>query len=60
MLTLTRTVGRSIKIGEQITVKILDVRGRRVRLGIDVPREIEVRRQEASRSDDVTKNEAPP
>lgn len=59
MLTLTRAPGHAIKIGEQITVKILDVRGQRVRLGIDVPREIEVRRQEASPSA-VSKNKAAP
>lgn len=46
MLILTRRVGESVHIGDQVTVKVLTVRGNQVRLGIDAPREIKVNRDE--------------
>lgn len=46
MLILTRRVGESVHIGEQVLVKVLSVRGSQVRLGIDAPREIKVNRDE--------------
>ena len=46
MLILTRRVGESVHIGEQVMVKVLSVRGSQVRLGIDAPREIKVNRDE--------------
>ncbi len=46
MLILTRRLGESVLIGDQIRVKVLSVRGAQVRLGIDAPREIQVNRDE--------------
>ncbi len=46
MLILTRRVGESVHIGDQVKVKVLTVRGNQVRLGIDAPREIQVNRDE--------------
>lgn len=46
MLILTRRVGESVHIGDQVKVKVLTVRGNQVRLGIDAPREIKVNRDE--------------
>ena len=46
MLVLTRERHQSIMIGDDVEVKIIDVRGDRVRLGITAPREIEVHRKE--------------
>ncbi len=46
MLVLTRCIGESIKIGDNIEVKLVDVRGAKVRLGITAPREIPVHRRE--------------
>ena len=46
MLVLTRRVGESIVIANNITVTVLEVRGEVVRVGIDAPREITVHRQE--------------
>jgi len=46
MLALTRKKGESIIIGDNIEVKILDIEGDRVRLGIEAPREISIHRQE--------------
>jgi carbon storage regulator len=46
MLVLSRQRDESIVIGDNVIVTIVDVRGDRVRLGIDAPREISVHRRE--------------
>lgn len=46
MLILTRKAGESIVIGDNITVKIVEVDGDQVKLGIEAPRNIEIYRQE--------------
>ena len=46
MLVLTRKQQQQIKIGDQITVTILKVKGRTVRVGIEAPREMRVVRAE--------------
>jgi carbon storage regulator len=46
MLILTRRDGESLKIGETVTVTVLAVNGRQVRIGIDAPTDIEILREE--------------
>lgn len=46
MLVLSRQRDESIVIGDNVVVTIVDVRGDRVRLGIDAPREVSVHRRE--------------
>jgi len=46
MLVLTRKVGEGIIIGDNITVKIIELKGGGIRLGIDAPRETKIYRQE--------------
>jgi carbon storage regulator len=46
MLVLTRRVGETMMIGEEVRVRVLDVRGKQVRLGIQAPTSIEVHRLE--------------
>jgi carbon storage regulator len=46
MLVLSRQRDESIVIGDNVVVTIVDVRGDKVRLGIDAPREISVHRRE--------------
>ena len=46
MLILSRKAMESIIIGEDITITVLGILGKQVRLGIDAPREIPVHRQE--------------
>ncbi len=48
MLVLSRRSNQSIVIGNSIRVTIVDVRGDKVRLGIDAPRDIAVHREEVS------------
>ena len=46
MLVLTRKLGESIRIGDDIIVKIVDLDGRHVKLGIEAPKSIAVNREE--------------
>lgn len=46
MLVLSRKIQETIVIGENITVTLVDVRGDRVRIGVEAPREVIVDRGE--------------
>ncbi|MDI9370675.1 MAG: carbon storage regulator CsrA [Synergistaceae bacterium] len=46
MLVLSRKTGEAIRIGADIEVSVLDVRGDTVRLGIEAPRSVQVWRKE--------------
>ena len=46
MLILTRGIGQSIVIGENVTLTILGVKGNQARIGVTAPREIAVHREE--------------
>lgn len=46
MLVLTRKLGESIRIGDSIVVKIVDLDGRHVKLGIEAPKNVTVNREE--------------
>jgi len=46
MLVLTRKIGESIRIGDNITVKIVELDSRQVKLGIEAPKSVSVNREE--------------
>jgi carbon storage regulator len=49
VLVLSRRVGESIVIGNEVTVTVLEVRGDQIRVGIDAPRSVQVHREEVFR-----------
>ncbi len=49
MLILTRRVGEVIRIGKDIEVTVLDIRGGQVRIGIRAPKQVPVHREEIYR-----------
>ncbi len=46
MLILTRRVGESIKVGDDVTVRVLEVKGNQIRVGVAAPKSIAVHREE--------------
>ena len=46
MLILTRRVGETIKVGDEVTVTVLGVKGNQVRIGINAPKNVAVHREE--------------
>ncbi|MFP3869079.1 MAG: carbon storage regulator CsrA [Desulfobacteraceae bacterium] len=46
MLIFTRKIGETIRIGDHIRIKIVDIKGKQVRIGIEAPPEVAVHREE--------------
>ena len=46
MLILTRRVGESLMIGDEVTVTVLGVKGNQVRIGVKAPKDVSVHREE--------------
>jgi carbon storage regulator len=46
MLVLTRKIGESIKINEDVKITVIDVKGKNIRLGIEAPRDTKIYREE--------------
>ncbi len=46
MLILTRRVGETLMIGDNVTVTVLGVKGNQVRVGVNAPKEVSVHREE--------------
>ena len=46
MLILTRRVGETLMIGDEVSVTVLGVKGNQVRIGVNAPKEVAVHREE--------------
>lgn len=46
MLILTRRVGETLMVGDDVTVTVLGVKGNQVRIGVNAPRDVSVHREE--------------
>jgi len=46
MLILTRRVGETLMVGDEVTVSVLGIKGNQIRIGINAPKEVGVHREE--------------
>lgn len=46
MLILTRRVGESLMVGDEVTITVLGVKGNQVRIGVNAPKDVGVHREE--------------
>ncbi len=46
ILILTRRVGETLMIGDEVTITVIGIKGKQVRIGINAPREVAVHREE--------------
>jgi carbon storage regulator len=60
MLVLTRKIGERIRIGDTVTVQVLEVRGSQVRLGVEAPADIRILREEIYQPGDLNGSLAHP
>ena len=50
MLVLTRKLGEVIRVGDAVTVRVLEVKGNQVRLGVEAPTDVRIYREEVYRA----------
>ena len=66
MLILTRRVGETLMVGDDVTVTVLGVKGNQVRIGVNAPKEVSVHREEiymriqAEKNGNAGTTQAPP
>jgi len=60
MLVLSRKPGESVVIGDNVTVTVLSISGKQVRIGIEAPEDVSVHREEVQKRIDQEQKEAEP
>lgn len=46
MLVLTRNAGETLRLGDEVTISILDTKDNQIKIGIDAPKDVNVHREE--------------
>ncbi|HEJ6170516.1 TPA: carbon storage regulator CsrA [Pseudomonas aeruginosa] len=59
MLILTRRVGETLMVGDDVTVTVLGVKGNQVRIGVNAPKEVAVHREEIHQRIQKEKDQEP-
>ncbi len=59
MLILTRRVGETLMVGDDVTVTVLGVKGNQVRIGVNAPKEVAVHREETYQRIQKEKDQEP-
>ena len=59
MLNLTRRIGETLMIGDEVTMTVLGVKGNQIRIGINAPRDVAIHREEIYRRINRDKSNKP-
>ena len=59
MLILTRRIGETLMVGDEVTITVLGVKGNQVRIGINAPKDLAVHREETYNKIQCEKDDIP-